>query len=261
MSILLESTKGKRLTWNDECNEALDRLKLRAMNSPRKMYDPVLYLRGNWCLVAVFDASDNGGGAALLLVPRACATQVDTSADLKPENGAILLDMYHKVWSGTQSRYQTYEQELFMMVKYIGKRSRYLAMAIAEHHESKLCKLGLFTDSTTAFKKWYSITVPQALLEHVSAVERRLLSWADKIAYTELWNMYVAHIPGDLNVLAHCGQWFPANAQSLGVTIGRRNSHHLWSYHGLWTSPGPRTSPWSLECRRSMDIPLADDVT
>ena len=68
----------------------------------------------------------------MLLVRRECARMVDPAVDLLPENGAVLMDMYHKVWSATQARYQTYEQELFMMVRYITKRSRFLARALAE---------------------------------------------------------------------------------------------------------------------------------
>ena len=112
----------------------------------------------------------------MLLVPRVCAARIVEDVDLKGENGAILMDMYHKIWSASQSKYQTYEQELYMMVKYISKKSRFLAKAIAEWSGSSLSKLGLYTDSSTACSKWLNITVPLGLIDHISAAERRLLS-------------------------------------------------------------------------------------
>ena len=119
-----------------------------------------LLVCGYWCLVIVVDASDFGGGAALLLVRRQCASKVDPLTDFKPENGARLLDMDHKVWSKAEAKYQTYEQELKMIVKYITKRNKFLSKALMDvHYQGSVhLKLGVFTDSTTAMSKWKTVT-------------------------------------------------------------------------------------------------------
>ena len=96
-----------------------------------------------------------------------------------------------------------FELEAFAMFTSVDRWSRYIPRALHKKDHWPVNKIAMLTDSTTAAAKKLNLQLPEYDIKHLCSKGRRLLSWADKIAYSASWPMVTAHVQGELNCLAH----------------------------------------------------------
>ena len=203
MAILSDAVNAEsRLNWSDSAQLAVKELALRMQNLPRVAYDPVhLFSTNQYIIVILGDASKTGAGSSIYLVKKKCAEDF-VKSDLTASD-TLLVDVFHKVLSSAQCKWQTYETESWIMVKSVKKWSKYIARALYTRSHWDCNKILMLSDSTTAASKWFKIHLPQHDLDFICAKARRFLSWSDKVAYTADWPMITNHLPGEYNSLSH----------------------------------------------------------
>ena len=91
------------------------RLKQLLRNTPRLALDPATIVSATSCLVQVTDASDTGVAVSLFRVNKADASTV-TKADLLDHNTSQLIAVRYRKLTDPQTRWHTFETELYAMV-------------------------------------------------------------------------------------------------------------------------------------------------
>ena len=130
--------------------------------------------------------SDRGRAVScnLHLVFKADARTV-TEQDLKNREVSRLISVKYKRLDTTQSRWNTYEKELYGLVRIVTNFGSLITAATAKYPPSSdTCKIGIWNDATTALAQFASLTIPAGQIDHLSAKARRFYSWADKCAGT-----------------------------------------------------------------------------
>ena len=77
------------------------------------------------------------------------------------------------------------------------------SLLTVKYPPSGVPKLLLLSDSTAALSQWSKVALPDSVLDHLSAKDRRFHGWAGKVAYTRYWLMCTRHLPGDQNDISH----------------------------------------------------------
>ena len=83
----------------------------------------------------------------------------------------------------------------------VQKWGKYISRALAKKNVWGVNKIAVLTDSTTAAVKWFQLQLPDYHVDHLCAKGKRILSWADKIAYSATWPMCTKYLPGETNCL------------------------------------------------------------
>ena len=188
--------------WSREFPRVHARLRATLHNLPRAALDPATLVDADHCLVQVTDASDTGVAVALFRVNRADASMV-TKADLQDPTMRQLVAVRHRKLTDVQRRWHTFETELYAIVLGVQFFGSFITTATANYPVSGPAKIAFWSDSTTALSQWTSITLPAATTDFLSAKARRFYAWADEVSFTKYWPLFVRHIPGDSNDLAH----------------------------------------------------------
>ena len=188
--------------WAAEFPAIHARLKSLLHNLPRAALDPATLLSPDTCLVQVTDASDTGVAVSLFRVHRSDASTVTKEDLLNPTLSQLIAVRYRKL-TDTQRRWHTFESELYAMVLGVKWYGSFITTATANFPSSGTPKIAFWSDSTTALSQWTSLTLPASTTDFLSAKARRFHAWADEVSYTKYWPLFIRHIPGETNDLAH----------------------------------------------------------
>ena len=171
-------------------------------NTPRAALDPSTLVDADHCLVQVTDASDTGVAVALFRVRRPDASTV-TKADLEDPALRQLVAIRYRKLTDVQMRWLTFETELYAMVLGVKFFGSFITTATTNFPVSGPAKIAFWSDSTTALSQWSSLTLPADTTDYLSAKARRFYAWADEVSFTAHWPLFIKHIPGETNDLAH----------------------------------------------------------
>ena len=213
-----------------------DRLLSLLRNSPWAYCDPASIISDASCLVMVTDASDTAVAVSLFRVKVSDASTV-TKADLLDASKSQLIAVCYKKLHKSALNWHTFEAELHAIVLGCSKFGNFITTATVKYPPSGVPKLLILSDSTTALSQWSKVSLPDGVLEHLSAKARRFHGWADKVAYTRYWPMCTRHLPGDQNdishILSHLGEqtrdrhdWFVAAGVPVVACPATVHSYH-----------------------------------
>ena len=188
--------------WAREFPPIHARLQAMLHNTPRAALDPSTLLDADHCLVQVTDASDTGVAVALFRVRRPDASTV-TKADLEDPALRQLVAIRYRKLTDAQMRWLTFETELYAMVLGVKFFGSFITTATTNFPVSGPAKIAFWSDSTTALSQWSSLTLPADTTDYLSAKARRFYAWADEVSFTAHWPLFIKHIPGETNDLAH----------------------------------------------------------
>ena len=205
LAVLIEAvTRPPPFVWGDNERAACKQLCGCICNLPRAFMRPSDLIGPDVCFIAMTDASDTAVAISLFLVFVADAAQV-TEADLKSSKKSRLVAMKYKKLNSAQRRWNTFEVELYGMVRVVTTYGGIITVATAQYPpgSGKPSKIGFWCDSTTAIGQMPSLSLPIGTIDHLSAKARRFFSWADKVAGTRYWSYVLLHFPGDSISLPH----------------------------------------------------------
>ena len=198
----LSSPKDIARRWASEFPQIHERLRAVLHNIPRAALDPATLVDDDHCLVQVTDASDTGVAVALFRVHRSDASLV-TTADMHDASMRQLIAIRYRKLTDAQRRWHTFETELYAIVLGVRFFGAFITTATSNFPMTGPAKIAFWSDSTTALSQWTSITLPAATTDFLSAKARRFYAWADEVSFTKYWPLFVKHIPGESNDLAH----------------------------------------------------------
>ena len=188
--------------WTREFPPLHNRLKSLLHNIPRLALDPATMVSNESCLIQVSDASDTGVAVSLFRVLIADASTVTKEHLLDRTKSQLIAVRYRKL-TGAQTRWHTFEAELYAMVLGVKFFGSFITTATANYPADGIPKIAFWSDSTTALSQWNSLTLPAATTDFLSAKARRFYAWADEVSFSKYWPLHLKHIPGDTNDLAH----------------------------------------------------------
>ena len=197
------SISKRRIEWGPRQVDACKSLAAHISNVPRAYCRPRDLISPSTCLVAHTDASNTSVCCSLFLVRKADARQV-TDSDLKDRSVSQLVATKTKKLSGSELKWNTYEAELYGIVRVVTNFGNLITSATLRYPPSQpISKIGIWTDSNTAIGQWKSMSLPADTIDHLSAKARRFYSWADKCSGTIHWNLDLRHFPGENISLPH----------------------------------------------------------
>jgi site-specific DNA-cytosine methylase len=204
IAILQDAIAGPQIKWGDAQRTACASLTGLITTRPLLYLDPRTLVDDEHCLVTMTDASDTGIGLNLFRVKRPDARLV-TTADLANKDLSQLVDVKYNKLTGSQQRWDTFEAELFAMVRVVEVWGKLITTATTMYPPTPTgpCKIAFRSDSTTAISQFGQLTLPDSIREHLSAKANRFYSWAEKVSHTVYWPMAIMHLPGDQISLPH----------------------------------------------------------
>jgi len=204
IATLQDAIAGPQIRWGDAQRTACASLTELITTRPLLYLDPRTLVDDEHCLVTMTDASDTGIGLNLFRVKRPDARLV-TTADLANKDLSQLVDVKYNKLTGSQCRWDTFETELFAMVRVVEVWGKLITTATRMYPPTQAgpCKIAFRSDSTTAISQFGQLTLPDNIREHLSAKANRFYSWAEKVSHTVYWPMAIMHLPGDQISLPH----------------------------------------------------------
>jgi hypothetical protein len=186
--------------WDERCTQGVQMLQQRMQQMPRAHTNPEELLDANHCLVVISDASDEGVGAGLWSVMKPDAREV-TMDDLHDPEISTLMAIDSKILDKSQQRWATFEKETYGAYRAMKKWGRLMVQAIQKYPDSKVKKISLRMDNSTATKQWLEMHNP-GMIDYAGPKQMRFLAWAEDMAFTREIPMDVSFIPGNMNSLA-----------------------------------------------------------
>ena len=138
------------------------------VNRPWAYCDPATIISDTSCLVMVTDASDTAVAVSLFRVLKADASTV-SKADLLDPSLSRLVAVTHRKLNATQCKWLTFKAELHAIVLGCAKFGGFITTATVKYPPGGAPKLLILNDSTTALGKWKKISLPDGVIEHLSA--------------------------------------------------------------------------------------------
>ena len=153
-------------------------------------------------LIVLTDGSSDAVTNSIFVVKIPDARKV-TIDHLKGPKASTLIAVSSKMLNDGQRKWGTYEVELLGMCRTVTKHGKYITTATdrfpTEGKDFK-ANLGLISDSTTAIRRWKSLTLPIGVVDYLSAKARWFYSWADDVAGTKYWPFSIQHMSSDDNI-------------------------------------------------------------
>jgi hypothetical protein len=186
--------------WIEKVEPSIETLKQFIKIVNRAHIHPDSLITEDSSIIFYGDSSDEAAGVGVYQVKIPDARDVKIPEDLQDPMISIMAMCFARGHSDDKIDWLTYQNETELMVEALEKMGKRITAALMKFDlKSGICKVGVYTDSSTGRSIAHGLNNPAAKPEHHTAMSRKWLNWSARTYYTRFWNAHFGYCEGIKN--------------------------------------------------------------